>query len=162
MLVRCSRPRSRAPHGRGPRVTESAIDLAVQQHEGDGEQDQRRRLGRQVREVLLDWPAVRENETPRATRPRTRRGRAEIGAGSEDEAPERLAGRATVAPLETELVALGAAAQAAAQLTGEEPVAVAWRWRRARGPLAAAVPRDPATLARISRVRGRAAALLAG
>ncbi|MYW69911.1 xylulokinase [Streptomyces sp. SID8379] len=72
----------------------------------------------------------------------------------------RLSGRAVQVPEARELVALGAAAQAAGLLTGEDPAAVARRWDTARGPLLDPVERDEATMDRISGVLSGAAALL--
>ncbi|MDO0931203.1 xylulokinase [Streptomyces sp. DG2A-72] len=72
----------------------------------------------------------------------------------------RLSGRPVQVPEAKELVALGAAAQAAGLLTGEDPAAVARRWRTAEGPVLDAVERDEATLARISGVLSDAAPLL--
>ena len=63
-------------------------------------------------------------------------------------------------PEAKELVALGAAAQAAGLLTGEDPAAVARRWDTTRGPVLEAVERDEETLTRISRVLSDAAPLL--
>jgi xylulokinase len=73
----------------------------------------------------------------------------------------RLAGRAVVVPEAEELVALGAAAQAAAVLTGEPADEIARRWDTRRG----AVVEPPAepdleTLARIRGVREAALGLL--
>ncbi|MFD4974472.1 xylulokinase [Streptomyces sp. NPDC058424] len=72
----------------------------------------------------------------------------------------RLSGRPVQIPEARELVALGAAAQAAGLLTGEDPAAVACRWRTADGPVLEAVERDEATLNRISGVLSDAAPLL--
>ncbi|MFJ2721284.1 xylulokinase [Streptomyces sp. NPDC087437] len=72
----------------------------------------------------------------------------------------RLSGRPVLIPEARELVALGAAAQAAGLLTGEDPAAVARRWRTADGPVLEAVDRDEATLNRISGVLSDAAPLL--
>ncbi|MGW1401684.1 xylulokinase [Streptomyces sp. NPDC002405] len=72
----------------------------------------------------------------------------------------RLSGRPVQIPEARELVALGAAAQAAGLLTGEDPAAVARRWRTADGPVLEAVDRDEATLNRISGVVSDAAPLL--
>ncbi|MFS4105094.1 xylulokinase [Streptomyces sp. PD-S100-1] len=72
----------------------------------------------------------------------------------------RLSGRPVQVPQARELVALGAAAQAAGLLTGEDPAAVARRWKTADGPVLAAVERDEATLARISGVLSDASPLL--
>ncbi|MFD5448684.1 xylulokinase [Streptomyces sp. NPDC003470] len=72
----------------------------------------------------------------------------------------RLSGRPVQIPEARELVALGAAAQAAGLLTGEDPAAVARRWDTAAGPVLDAVERDEATLARIAGVVSDAAPLL--
>ncbi|MFI7385601.1 xylulokinase [Streptomyces sp. NPDC049813] len=74
----------------------------------------------------------------------------------------RLSGRPVQVPEARELVALGAAAQAAGLLTGEDPAAVARRWETARGPVLDPVPRDEATLERISGVLAGASSLLEG
>ncbi|MET9498902.1 xylulokinase [Streptomyces sp. NPDC006552] len=74
----------------------------------------------------------------------------------------RLSGRPVQVPEARELVALGAAAQAAGLLTGEDPAAVARRWDTARGPVLDAVQRDEAALERISGVLAGAASLLEG
>ncbi len=62
----------------------------------------------------------------------------------------RLSGRAVRIPPASELVALGAAAQAASLLTGENAYAVARRWRTAEGPLLQPIPRDTAAIDRIA------------
>ncbi|MFH8222144.1 xylulokinase [Streptomyces sp. NPDC018057] len=72
----------------------------------------------------------------------------------------RLSGRPVRIPEAGELVALGAAAQAAGLLTGEDPAAVARRWRTADGPVLDPVERDETTLTRISKVLSDAAPLL--
>ncbi len=61
----------------------------------------------------------------------------------------RLSGRAIQVPDAGELVALGAAAQAAAALHGETPDAVATRWNGATGTLLDPVPVDRERLDRI-------------
>ena len=61
----------------------------------------------------------------------------------------RLSGRAIQVPDAGELVALGAAAQAAAALRGETPDAVATRWNGATGTLLDPVPVDRERLDRI-------------
>jgi xylulokinase len=73
----------------------------------------------------------------------------------------RLSGRAVQVPDADELVALGAAAQAAAVLTGEPPDAIARRWD-ARAGKAVEPPGEPdsETLARIRATREAALALL--
>ncbi|MFE0177154.1 xylulokinase [Streptomyces sp. NPDC059002] len=72
----------------------------------------------------------------------------------------RLSGRPVQVPEAKELVALGAAAQAAGLLTGEDPAAIARRWGTADGPVLDPVERDEATFARISEVLSDAAPLL--
>ncbi|MFF3872735.1 xylulokinase [Streptomyces sp. NPDC001978] len=72
----------------------------------------------------------------------------------------RLSGRPVQVPEAKELVALGAAAQAAGLLTGEDPAAVARRWNTAAGPVLDAVERDEAAFARMSEVLSDAAPLL--
>ncbi|MFC9125428.1 xylulokinase [Streptomyces sp. NPDC057099] len=72
----------------------------------------------------------------------------------------RLSGRPVQVPEAKELVALGAAAQAAGLLTGEDAAAVARRWDTAAGPVLDAVERDEETLARIAGVLSDAAPLL--
>jgi xylulokinase len=73
----------------------------------------------------------------------------------------RLSGRTVVVPEADELVALGAAAQAAAVLTGEPPDEIARRWD-ARGGAVVEPPAEPdtETLARIRSVRAAALGLL--
>ncbi|MHC5260323.1 xylulokinase [Streptomyces sp. UC4497] len=88
-----------------------------------------------------------------------------IGGGARgtawQETVRRLSGRAVQVPEAGELVALGAAAQAAGILTGEDAGAVARRWDTARGPLLDPVERrDEATMERISGVLEGAGALL--
>ncbi|MGC5567982.1 xylulokinase [Streptomyces sp. FR-108] len=87
-----------------------------------------------------------------------------IGGGARGKAWQqtvrRLSGRAVQVPEAKELVALGAAAQAAGVLTGEDPAAVARRWNTARGPVLEAGERDEAALARIAGVISDAAPLL--
>ncbi|MET7377354.1 xylulokinase [Streptomyces sp. NPDC005526] len=72
----------------------------------------------------------------------------------------RLSGRPVQVPEAAELVALGAAAQAAGLLTGEDPAAVARRWKTADGPVLDAVERDEAALTRIAGVLSDASPLL--
>ncbi|MBD0421329.1 xylulokinase [Streptomyces sp. TRM S81-3] len=72
----------------------------------------------------------------------------------------RLSGRPVQIPEARELVALGAAAQAAGLLTEEDPAAVARRWNTAAGPVLDPVERDQATLTRIAGVLSDAAPLL--
>ncbi|MEU3790180.1 xylulokinase [Streptomyces fructofermentans] len=87
-----------------------------------------------------------------------------IGGGARgrawQETVRRLSGRPVQVPEAGELVALGAAAQAAGVLTGEDPAAVARRWNTARGPVLEAVERDDTALARIAGVLSDAAPLL--
>ena len=87
-----------------------------------------------------------------------------IGGGARGAAGQqtvrRLSGRPVQVPEARELVALGAAAQAAGLLTGEDPAAVARRWDTAAGPVLDAVERDEQTLARIAGVLSDAAPLL--
>lgn len=86
-----------------------------------------------------------------------------IGGGARGRAWQRtvlrLSGRAVQVPAAEELVALGAAAQAAALLTGEPADAVARRWRTAAGPVLEAVARDDGTLQRITDTLRRSGAL---
>ena len=65
----------------------------------------------------------------------------------------RLSGRSVSIPEATELVAIGAAVQAAAILQGEAPQDVAARWQTSRGTLLPAVERDTATIERHREVR---------
>lgn len=89
-----------------------------------------------------------------------------IGGGARGtawrETVRRLSGRPVQIPAARELVALGAAAQAAGLLTGEDPAAVARRWGTARGPVLDAVERDEEALSRITTVLSGAAPLLSG
>ncbi|MBW5420210.1 xylulokinase [Streptomyces sp. BG9H] len=72
----------------------------------------------------------------------------------------RLSGRPVQVPEAQELVALGAAAQAAGVLTGEDPSAIARRWGTTQGPVLDPMERDDETLSRISGVLSDAAPLL--
>ncbi|GAA0669241.1 xylulokinase [Kitasatospora atroaurantiaca] len=87
-----------------------------------------------------------------------------IGGGAKGrawrETVRRLSGRAVQVPAAGELVALGAAAQAAGLLTGEDPAAVARRWGTAAGPVLEPVARDEAALARIASTLAEGAGLL--
>jgi xylulokinase len=65
----------------------------------------------------------------------------------------RLSGRPLLIPAGGELVALGAAIQAAAVLTGESPVDIAGRWRTGAGTPVDPLPRDDDRLARIRTAR---------
>ncbi|PYC88374.1 xylulokinase [Streptomyces tateyamensis] len=86
-----------------------------------------------------------------------------IGGGARGRAWQqtvlRLSGRAVQVPVAEELVALGAAAQAAALVTAEPADAVARRWGTAAGPVLAPVARDESTLERITDTLRRAGAL---
>jgi xylulokinase len=71
----------------------------------------------------------------------------------------RLSGRALRLPAEPELVALGAAVQAASVVSGEDGPRIARRWAAAAAEgdrLLEAVPQDVELLARIRAVRARA------
>jgi xylulokinase len=76
-----------------------------------------------------------------------------IGGGARGrawrETVRRLSGRPVRVPRAGELVALGAAAQAAALLTGERADAVARRWGTSEGEELPAVRRDEAAVARV-------------
>ncbi|WP_051853281.1 xylulokinase [Streptomyces aureocirculatus] len=89
-----------------------------------------------------------------------------IGGGARgtawQETVRRLSGRPVQIPEARELVALGAAAQAAGLLAGEDPTGVARRWGTARGPVLDAVERDEEALSRITSVLSDAAPLLSG
>ncbi|MFD5428944.1 xylulokinase [Streptomyces sp. NPDC127084] len=74
----------------------------------------------------------------------------------------RLSGRAVRVPDSRELVALGAAAQAAGVLTGEDPADVARRWGTADGPSYDPLPVDRDVLDRIGTVLSGGDALLRG
>ncbi|MEV0537360.1 xylulokinase [Kitasatospora sp. NPDC050463] len=86
-----------------------------------------------------------------------------IGGGARGQAWQRtvlrLSGRAVQVPEARELVALGAAAQAAALLTGEAADAVARRWRTAEGRVLEPVRKDDDALTRIGDTLRRAGAL---
>ncbi|MBQ0868528.1 xylulokinase [Streptomyces sp. RK75] len=87
-----------------------------------------------------------------------------IGGGAKGtawrETVRRLSGRAVQVPSAQELVALGAAAQAAGLLLGEDPAAVARRWRTTEGASYEPVERDEATLDRLAGTLENAGALL--
>ncbi|MFJ7067933.1 xylulokinase [Streptomyces sp. NPDC101115] len=72
------------------------------------------------------------------------------------ETVRRLSGRPLVVPAATELVALGAAALAAAAVTGADPVALATAWGAGAGREIAPVERDEETWQRIADVLDRA------
>ncbi|OEU92048.1 xylulose kinase [Streptomyces abyssalis] len=87
-----------------------------------------------------------------------------IGGGAKGtawrETVRRLSGRPVQVPRAEELVALGAAAQAAGLLLEEDPATVARRWGTAEGPAYDAVPRDEATVTRVADTLGGADTLL--
>ncbi|MFE0190012.1 xylulokinase [Streptomyces sp. NPDC058989] len=89
-----------------------------------------------------------------------------IGGGAKGrawrETVRRLSGRPVVVPEAQELVALGAAAQAAGLLLGEDPAAVARRWGTARGAEYEAQERDAAAWERIRATLTHGEALLRG
>ena len=80
-----------------------------------------------------------------------------VGGGSKGVAWQRvvraMSGRAIEIPEADELVARGAAAQATALLSGEQPGAVARRWNTRQGTRLDAVPADDQARERINRVR---------
>lgn len=80
-----------------------------------------------------------------------------IGGGARgrvwQETVRKLSGRTVRVPRCDELVAWGAAAQAAAALTGEPSISLAARWGIADGPTLDAIPVDEAAIARMSAVR---------
>ncbi|OIV35986.1 xylulokinase [Mangrovactinospora gilvigrisea] len=73
----------------------------------------------------------------------------------------RLSGAPVRVPRADELVALGAAAQAAGLLTGEDAAAVAHRWQTATGPVHPAVRRDERACARLAEAVARSGELTA-
>jgi xylulokinase len=85
-----------------------------------------------------------------------------IGGGARGRAWQdtvrRLSGRPVQVPAAEELVALGAAAQAAGLLTGEPADVVARRWDTAAGPVLDPLSRDHTALARIADTLQRAGA----
>ncbi|ONK09390.1 xylulokinase [Streptomyces sp. MP131-18] len=87
-----------------------------------------------------------------------------IGGGARGtawrETVRRLSGRPVKVPRADELVALGAAAQAAGLLLGRDPAAVAREWDTAAGPEYPAVARDEKALARLDAALSDADALL--
>jgi xylulokinase len=89
-----------------------------------------------------------------------------IGGGARSETywrvVQRLSGRAISIPQSIELVAIGAAVQAAATLGGHDPQEVAARWQTAKGTLLEAGPRDMETIARHRGVRQLALEALSG
>jgi xylulokinase len=89
-----------------------------------------------------------------------------IGGGAQgptwQSVARRLSGRAISIPAAMELVAIGAAAQAAAALSGEDAPAVAARWHTDRGTLLDPTPRDTDTIQRHRSVRRLALAAISG
>ncbi|MEU9117110.1 xylulokinase [Streptomyces sp. NPDC048483] len=89
-----------------------------------------------------------------------------IGGGARGtawrETVRRLSGRPVVVPEAQELVALGAAAQAAGLLLGEDPAAVARRWGTDRGAAYEPRERDGAALARLATTLAGGERLLRG
>jgi xylulokinase len=87
-----------------------------------------------------------------------------IGGGARGtawrETVRRLSGRPVVIPRAAELVALGAAAQAAALVTGEAADEVARRWNTQAGEELPAIPRDEEAVERIGATLERATGLL--
>ena len=85
-----------------------------------------------------------------------------VGGGAQGtawrDAVRRLSGRPVQVPEATELVALGAAAQAAGLLTGEDPGDVARAWGTAAGEQLDPLPRDDEALARFAAARDAAIA----
>jgi xylulokinase len=86
-----------------------------------------------------------------------------IGGGAQGTAwrdtVRRLSGRPVLVPAAQEIVALGAAAQAAGLVTGESADAVARRWRTCDGLLLEPLPKDEAALERFTAVLSRARGL---
>jgi len=80
-----------------------------------------------------------------------------IGGGARSEiwrgVVQRLSGRAISIPESTELVAIGAAVQAAATFGGQDPQEVASRWHTSTGTLLEPMPRDVETISRHRSVR---------
>ncbi|MFF1479284.1 xylulokinase [Streptomyces sp. NPDC058301] len=87
-----------------------------------------------------------------------------IGGGARGrtwvETVRRLSGRPLIVPRATELVALGAAALAAAAVSGADPVATAAAWGTGEGAALEPAARDSATWERIASVLDRAAPVL--
>jgi len=80
-----------------------------------------------------------------------------VGGGSRGQTwidvVRRLSGRPLLIPEAQELVAIGAAVQAAAVLEGEDPASISARWGTAGGTLHDALPRDEDRLGRIAALR---------
>ena len=89
-----------------------------------------------------------------------------IGGGARGAAWRRtvseLSGRPVQVPAAQELVAIGAAAQAAAALTGEAAIDIAQRWSTREGTRLEPVPRDEEALHRIHRLVALAPAIYPG
>jgi xylulokinase len=89
-----------------------------------------------------------------------------VGGGAQGaawrETVRRLGGRPVLVPRATELVALGAAVQAAAVLAGEQPADVARHWDTSAGELLDPLERDTAALERVAAARERAVREAAG
>ncbi len=89
-----------------------------------------------------------------------------IGGGARGAAWRRtvaeLSGRPIQVPSAQELVAMGAAAQATATLTGEPAIDIAQRWSTRDGTRLAPVPRNEAALHRIRRLVALAPAIYPG
>ncbi|HWG22929.1 xylulokinase [Actinospica sp.] len=87
-----------------------------------------------------------------------------IGGGAKGDAwrttVRRLSGRPVLVPQLEEIVAIGAATQAAALVTGERADEVARRWKTLDGTLYDPLTADQAVLERIASVRRRAEALV--
>ena len=83
-----------------------------------------------------------------------------IGGGARGkiwrEVVSRLSGKAVSIPEAEEFVAIGGAVQAAAVLTGEDPVDIAHRWGTGKGTILEPRHRDDETIARLRGVRGLA------
>jgi xylulokinase len=110
--------------------------------------------------AALDEVLTAGGEPARADAPLLLIGGGARGAAWRDTV-RRLTGRPVLVPQAQEAVALGAAAQAAALLTGEGADAVARRWNTRAGTLYDPLSADRSVLERIAAVRGRAEALLA-
>ena len=87
-----------------------------------------------------------------------------IGGGAKGDAwrttVRRLSGRPVLVPQLEEIVAIGAATQAAALVTGERADEVARRWKTLEGTLYDPLAADQAVLERIASVRRRAESLV--
>jgi xylulokinase len=89
-----------------------------------------------------------------------------VGGGAKgrtwQEVVRRLSGRPVSIPEATELVAIGAAVQAAAVLLGQAPQDVAERWQTGHGTLLPAIERDSSAIERHREVRRLAIPAVAG